>query len=72
MMQQQVRQYEATLKELEIHLGAQIEGSKLQHQVIVEDNNFDLQKKAQNETKNIQKQSVKDSKIPGRRTGSRK
>ena len=72
LMQQQVRQYEATLKELEVHLGAQIEGSKLAHQIIVQDNNFDLQKAAQNQAEKVQREAIKDSKIPGRRTGSRK
>lgn len=72
LMQQQVRQYEATLKELEVHLGAQIEGSKLAHQIIVQDNNFDLQKAAQNQAEKVQRASIKDSKIPGRQTGSRK
>lgn len=72
MMQQQVRQYEASLKELEIHLGAQKETRKLAHQVVVEDNNFELQKDAQKQTVREQRKSVKDSKIPGSRSGSKK
>lgn len=72
MMQQQVRQYEAVLKELEINMGAHLEGQKLAHQARVHSETVELQKKAANEVKREQQSTVKDSRIPHQRLGSKK
>lgn len=72
MMQQQVRQYEAILKEFEINMGAHLEGQKLAHQARVHSETVELQKKASNEVKREQQSTIKDSRIPHQRLGSKK
>lgn len=72
LLQQQVRQYESVLKELQMNMNHQVEEQKLGHQIKVQNDTVELQTKSMNETKREQKATLKDSKIPGRKLGSRK
>lgn len=71
LLQQQVRQYESVLKELQMTMNHQTDKEKIAVQAQVADNALELQKKQSNETKKEQKKTVSDSRIPGRRLGSK-
>lgn len=72
LLQQQVRQYESVLKELQMTLNHQVDVEKVANQAKIQDKTLELQKKEANETKKEQQSSIKDSRIPNRRLGSRK
>ena len=71
LMQQQVRQYESVLKELQMVMSHQVDQEKIVQQTRVQDKTLELQKKEANVTKKEQQASLKDSRIPGKRLGSK-
>ena len=72
LLQQQVRQYESVLKELQLTMNHQVDLEKIDQQAHIQDKTLELQKKEANETKKEQQGSLKDSRIPNRKLGSRK
>ena len=71
LLQHQVRQYESVLKELQMNMNHQVEQEKIVQQGRIQSENMELQKKAANEVKTEQKKTLKDSRIPGRKLGSK-
>ena len=72
LMQQQVRQYESVLKELQMVMSHQVDQEKIVQQARVQDKTLELQKKEANVTKKEQQASLRYSRIPGKRLGSKK
>ena len=72
LLQQQVRQYESVLKELQMVMDHQVDQEKIVAQAQIQDKTLELQKKESNVTKKDQQKTLKDSRIPNRRLGSKK
>lgn len=76
IMQQQVRQYEASLKELEIQLGAEIETKKIHHTQNKDVAELDLKHRIQDSADDLKRETLKQTKIqhskPSKAAGSKK